>query len=200
MPRISSGCFIPAALRERKYLGSRARPRHATRPGRAGAQPPHGDRSWLFSFPERLIGCRRNRERFRIRKGSKVCGATVLREIIPADHPAATKLQIPQPAARRASPRSPPLRTTPAPGAGGPVLSAAAAALALVLVAALGLPAGAEKPGDKPKDRRGPENRQPASGPDTLKGEPRPTAGGKPLPDKAEVMKQARSYLEKRFD
>src|SRR3954451_15668659 len=89
---------------------------------------------------------------------------------------------------------------------GGPVLSAAASALALVLVAALGLPAGAEKPGDKPKDRRGPENRQPASGPDILKQEPtntkepRPMAGGKPLPDKAKVMKQARAYLEERFD
>jgi cytochrome c peroxidase len=51
-----------------------------------------------------------------------------------------------------------------------------------------------------------PQNRQPATGPDILKQEPtnrqeaRPTADGKPLPDKAEVMRRARQYLEARYD
>jgi cytochrome c peroxidase len=50
------------------------------------------------------------------------------------------------------------------------------------------------------------ENRQPASGPDILKQspnntqEPRPTAGGKPLPDRADVMRRQMQYLSDRFD
>jgi len=56
------------------------------------------------------------------------------------------------------------------------------------------------------QDRREPQNRQPASGPDILKQEPtnteepRPTAEGKPLPDKREVMAKHKKYLEERFD
>jgi cytochrome c peroxidase len=52
-----------------------------------------------------------------------------------------------------------------------------------------------------------PQNRQPASGPDLLKQgdptnttEPRPNAAGKPLPDRAEITKKAKAYLEARFD
>src|SRR5438105_784678 len=43
-----------------------------------------------------------------------------------------------------------------------------------------------------------PRNKQPASGPDRLKSDP--TAGGKALPDRAEVAKKQRDYLEKRYD
>ncbi|HYO92139.1 MAG TPA: hypothetical protein VEQ40_10905, partial [Pyrinomonadaceae bacterium] len=51
-----------------------------------------------------------------------------------------------------------------------------------------------------------PQNRQPATGPDILRQdptntqEPRPTAGGKPLPNKADVMRRALQYLNERYD
>src|SRR5687767_2124037 len=51
-----------------------------------------------------------------------------------------------------------------------------------------------------------PQNRQPASGPDILKqeptntSEPRPMAGGKPLPDKGPVMQKQQEYLKQRYD
>lgn len=51
-----------------------------------------------------------------------------------------------------------------------------------------------------------PQNRQPATGPDILKQEPtntteaRPTAGGKPLPDRNEVQRRQQQYLKERFD
>ena len=61
-------------------------------------------------------------------------------------------------------------------------------------------PTGAQNQGGQP------QNRQPATGPDLLRQEPtntqepRPTAGGKPLPDKAEVMRKAMQYLNERYD
>jgi cytochrome c peroxidase len=51
-----------------------------------------------------------------------------------------------------------------------------------------------------------PQNRQPASGPDILKqeptntSEPRPMAGGKPLPEKGPVMQKQQEYLKQRYD
>jgi cytochrome c peroxidase len=51
-----------------------------------------------------------------------------------------------------------------------------------------------------------PRNKQTASGPDILKAEPsnasepRPTANGKPLPNREEVMRKQRQYLERRYD
>jgi cytochrome c peroxidase len=53
---------------------------------------------------------------------------------------------------------------------------------------------------------RAQQNRQPASGPDILKQEPtnttepRPTAEGKPLPNRDEVMKRQAQYLNERYD
>ena len=73
-------------------------------------------------------------------------------------------------------------------------------AVLLVTSLALGPRAGAQSQGGQP------QNRQPATGPDILKQEPtnrqeaRPTADGKPLPDKAEVMRRARKNLEARYD
>jgi len=69
-----------------------------------------------------------------------------------------------------------------------------------------GLPAGAERPGQKAKGKQQPVNRQPRTGPDILKQEPtntkepRPTAGGKPLPDRAEVTKRQQRYLREKYD
>jgi cytochrome c peroxidase len=71
---------------------------------------------------------------------------------------------------------------------------------ALALSLGIGPPAGAQDQGGQPV------NKQPASGPDILKQEPtntqeaRPTAGGKPLPDKAEVMRRQMQYLNERYD
>ena len=78
------------------------------------------------------------------------------------------------------------------------VMLAFAAAVALAL--GLGPGAGAQSQGGQP------QNRQPPSGPDILRQEPtntqegRPNAGGKPLPNKADVMARARRYLEERYD
>jgi cytochrome c peroxidase len=53
---------------------------------------------------------------------------------------------------------------------------------------------------------RPPENRTPPGGPDILRqeptnrGEPRPMADGKPLPDRNDVMRRQREYLDKRYD
>jgi cytochrome c peroxidase len=58
---------------------------------------------------------------------------------------------------------------------------AAALVPAAALLAALGLTAGGQQPESRPAD-------------------PAPTAGGKPLPDRAEVAKKQREYLEKRYD
>jgi cytochrome c peroxidase len=66
--------------------------------------------------------------------------------------------------------------------------------LALVAQLAVGSGVGAQ------------ENRQPASGPDILRQEPtnraeaRPTADGKPLPDRAEVMRRHEKYMNERYD
>jgi cytochrome c peroxidase len=71
------------------------------------------------------------------------------------------------------------------------VLAAAGVGFA---AAAVGLPAAGQPPRDQGPDRLK------AADP-TNPGEPaRPTAGGQPLPDKAEVMKKAKEYLEKRYD
>src|SRR5262245_31658496 len=76
-------------------------------------------------------------------------------------------------------------------------LCASAGVLALGAVLAVSLPLGAQKA----------ENQQPPGGPDRLKSgdptntdEPRPTAGGKPLPDRADVAKKQKKYLEERYD
>ncbi|QRN99068.1 cytochrome B6 [Archangium violaceum] len=56
------------------------------------------------------------------------------------------------------------------------------------------------------QDTGKPRNKQPASGPDILKSEPsntseaRPNASGKPLPDRDEVTRKQRQYLEQRYD
>src|SRR5438067_1526777 len=67
------------------------------------------------------------------------------------------------------------LRSTP--------LLLAGAAAALVLAA--GLPTA---------------GRQPPGGPDLLKQEPHPTANGKPLPNRDDVMRKQREYLAARYD
>ena len=83
---------------------------------------------------------------------------------------------------------------------------------AVALVAAIAAGAGEGKEGgdaaaaDGGGRQQRPQNRQPAEGPDILKqaptntAEPRPTAGGKPLPDRADVAKRQQAYLQKRFD
>ena len=73
---------------------------------------------------------------------------------------------------------------------------------AAVLILPLGLDphAGAQSQGGQP------QNKQPASGPDILRQEPtntqvsRPTAGGKALPNKNEVMQRQMKYLNDRYD
>ncbi|HEX6987131.1 MAG TPA: hypothetical protein VF170_17260, partial [Planctomycetaceae bacterium] len=64
----------------------------------------------------------------------------------------------------------------------------------------------AERPRAEGSQEQGPQNRQPERGPDVLNQEPtnttepRPTAGGKPLPDRNEIMARQREYLEQRYD
>jgi cytochrome c peroxidase len=71
---------------------------------------------------------------------------------------------------------------------------------ALALSLGIGPQVGAQEQGGQP------QNKQPASGPDILRQEPtnaqeaRPTAGGKPLPDKTEVMRRQMQYLNERYD
>src|SRR5687768_13938963 len=86
------------------------------------------------------------------------------------------------------------------------VFTPAAAALAIA-VALAGQAGGAEpSAGGTGQKASQPENRTPPAGPDILKqeptntSEPRPNAGGKPLPDRAEVARKQRAYLESRFD
>jgi cytochrome c peroxidase len=72
---------------------------------------------------------------------------------------------------------------------------ASAAVAALAVAAVFGLAAGGQQRNDNQ-----PVNKQPPGGPDLLQEESRPTAGGKPLPDKAKVMERQKKYLESRFD
>jgi cytochrome c peroxidase len=70
----------------------------------------------------------------------------------------------------------------------------------LVIPLGFGPHAGAQEQGGQP------QNKQPASGPDILRQEPtnmqeaRPTAGGKPLPNRDEVMQRQMKYLNERYD
>ena len=70
----------------------------------------------------------------------------------------------------------------------------------LVLFVGLGPRAGAQNQGGQP------QNKQPPGGPDILrqeptnKQEPRPTAGGKPLPNKDDVMRRQMKYLNELYD
>jgi cytochrome c peroxidase len=89
---------------------------------------------------------------------------------------------------------------------------AALGGISLTCITMLTLVVGQEngkgrQPGKRAQAEGGePENRQPRKGPDILEedptntSEPRPNAGGKPLPDRDEVTRRHRKYLEARYD
>ena len=84
--------------------------------------------------------------------------------------------------------------------------AALTAACALTVATALALAADEGGPPGKSGGKDQPQNRTAPGGPDVLKqeptnaSEPRLTAGGKPLPDRAEVHKKQQQYLAERFD
>lgn len=82
----------------------------------------------------------------------------------------------------------------------------ATCSVAALLLVGTGLTAEAQQQDERRPGPTEPQNRQPDTGPDALRQEPtnttepRPTAEGKPLPDRDEITARQNEYLEKRFD